>query len=1151
MAARLTRPAYGVADGRASECWPMRSGRTRVLDLDGAGAMVVDRSSGVGAPSIAGRATTTTRSWSSARARPDLPKAVRHTHASLGLATAALGRRPGARPRRPLPGRHAALAHPGAVEPARRRGGRRHRPAAPALRPRRGAALHRDGADDARDGGGADRPGHGQPPAARGVRPLLAALHHVGRHPGHAERGRGGDRRARACGGSPPTATSEVPVIAANPVDDPGAWRLDSAGLPVGGVDAAGGRPRHRGRCSRRGRSARSRCCSAVGHGRLPARRGHAPTAFADGWYRTGDVGLARARGLGPPDRPLQGDDQGERVPGGAGRDRGRAACATPASSTAPCSGCPTSGPARCRVAAVQLDPGRRCRPTDLERLVADVAGHLQAPARASSWSTPSRARRRARCCAARCATSGRRGSATGRGPAEWTSGSRRSRWRLRDAAAQVVERLGPRTVADLDDAERAAKLDAAVDGVGLARAAHAGRRRRAAGLGGRGRGRRRGAGPRPGRQPRSLGPTLAAELRRLAGAPGGDRHGDGRLAPADSGGPRFSADGSAPALGGARRRGGEQRARCFVTVGTGHGWRNWRWPVDGCRGGRGPDPSRHCRCPALAGAASVLDQARAARGRRRRPLAGPRSGDRRAPTSSGPCGVRSTLATEYARRPPPVRGAHRVVPGGPAPAGRRLTSLTEGSRSVALHAAWAVDALPAGGGARARRRRQGLLRARRHARCARRPSRCTAASATPGSAWPTSSCAGPSSRAELLGGVGASLARVLRRSRGSEARWTSVTLPRSTSSGSACGPGWRETTRGSRPRRRPTSTGPARPPGTSRSTTPASSACRGRVEVGGHGLPSVYDVILDEELIAAGAPPRPSVGYLVQGLLRHGSADVQRRFLPGLVSGRERWCQGFSEPDAGSDLAVVAHPGGARRGRVRASPATRCGRATRTPPTGAWCWPAPTPTCPSTAGSPPSSSRWTSPGSSSGRCAMINGITREFGEVLFDGARVDAANMVGQPGEGWRAGHDRGEPRARARRARLRRPATASWSTSWCARCAQRPGRRSAPSSAASWPGPSSRPRCCAMPRLPAPVRAPRRDLARPGGLGGQAAHDLDRAGRRPCRPGDRAATGASDGDDTWLKVYLYSRAQSVMGGTSQIQRNLIAPRILELPTT
>jgi alkylation response protein AidB-like acyl-CoA dehydrogenase len=38
--------------------------------------------------------------------------------------------------------------------------------------------------------------------------------------------------------------------------------------------------------------------------------------------------------------------------------------------------------------------------------------------------------------------------------------------------------------------------------------------------------------------------------------------------------------------------------------------------------------------------------------------------------------------------------------------------------------------------------------------------------------------------------------------------------------------------------------------------------------------------------------------------------------------------------------------------------------------------------------------------------------------------------------------------------------------------------------------------------------------------------------------------------GDDTWLKVYLYSRAQSVMGGTSQIQRNLVATRVLGLPS-
>jgi alkylation response protein AidB-like acyl-CoA dehydrogenase len=44
---------------------------------------------------------------------------------------------------------------------------------------------------------------------------------------------------------------------------------------------------------------------------------------------------------------------------------------------------------------------------------------------------------------------------------------------------------------------------------------------------------------------------------------------------------------------------------------------------------------------------------------------------------------------------------------------------------------------------------------------------------------------------------------------------------------------------------------------------------------------------------------------------------------------------------------------------------------------------------------------------------------------------------------------------------------------------------------------------------------------------------------------------SGHGGGDDTWLKVYLYSRAQSVMGGTSQIQRNLVARRILGLPVS
>ena len=172
--------------------------------------------------------------------------------------------------------------------------------------------------------------------------------------------------------------------------------------------------------------------------------------------------------------------------------------------------------------------------------------------------------------------------------------------------------------------------------------------------------------------------------------------------------------------------------------------------------------------------------------------------------------------------------------------------------------------------------------------------------------------------------------------------------------------------------------------------------------EVGGHGLPSVYDVILDEELTAAAAPPRPSVGYLVQGLLEHGSADLQQRFLPGLVSGRERWCQGFSEPDAGSDLASL---------RTRAEPDgdeyVITGHKVWTSYSDAadWCLVLARTDAevPKHRGISAFVVPMRQPGIEQRPLKMINGITREFGEVLFDGARVDAVNMVGQPGEGWR----------------------------------------------------------------------------------------------------------------------------------------------------
>src|SRR5690349_14318984 len=74
--------------------------------------------------------------------------------------------------------------------------------------------------------------------------------------------------------------------------------------------------------------------------------------------------------------------------------------------------------------------------------------------------------------------------------------------------------------------------------------------------------------------------------------------------------------------------------------------------------------------------------------------------------------------------------------------------------------------------------------------------------------------------------------------------------------------------------------------------------------EYGGHGLPPVYEAILNDELGRAGAPPIEGVGHLSNALRLFGSDQQRADLLPGLLSGAVRWGQGFSEPEAGSDLA-------------------------------------------------------------------------------------------------------------------------------------------------------------------------------------------------------------------------------------------------------
>ncbi|MBX6388371.1 MAG: acyl-CoA dehydrogenase family protein [Frankia sp.] len=306
----------------------------------------------------------------------------------------------------------------------------------------------------------------------------------------------------------------------------------------------------------------------------------------------------------------------------------------------------------------------------------------------------------------------------------------------------------------------------------------------------------------------------------------------------------------------------------------------------------------------------------------------------------------------------------------------------------------------------------------------------------------------------------------------------------------------------------------------------------------GGHELPPVYDVILDEELALAGAPPRPSLGYLVHGLDRHGSEELALRFLPGMINGTERWCQGFSEPGAGSDLASLT-----TRAERDGDEYVIHGHKIWTSYSDVADW------CLLLARTDPDAPRhrgisafvvWMhQPGVEQRPLKMINGVSAEFGQVIFDGARVPATNMVGRPGDGWKlamtvVGHER-EPSTLGYAARYRKTVRAL-----AAAVAERGAE---PPDDLRWAAVQAE-----MLRL----HVRRRLSEQLDGITHTSDGSLDKLLMTWVEQsvGHAALTVSGTRDPEMLATYLYSRAQSVMGGTSQIQKNIIAGRILGLPT-
>src|SRR6185436_16313885 len=173
--------------------------------------------------------------------------------------------------------------------------------------------------------------------------------------------------------------------------------------------------------------------------------------------------------------------------------------------------------------------------------------------------------------------------------------------------------------------------------------------------------------------------------------------------------------------------------------------------------------------------------------------------------------------------------------------------------------------------------------------------------------------------------------------------------------------------------------------------------------EWGGRGAGKVEKSIYEEEMARADAPPilnTLGIGLLGPALIHHGTEEQRRRFLPPMLSGDEIWCQGFSEPASGSDLASLR-----TSAVIDGDDFVLNGQKVWTTfgPWADWIFVlARTDPKDRYGGISFLLMKLDTPGVTVRPLRQITGES-EFGEVFFEEARVPRANLVGKIGEGWK----------------------------------------------------------------------------------------------------------------------------------------------------
>jgi len=327
-------------------------------------------------------------------------------------------------------------------------------------------------------------------------------------------------------------------------------------------------------------------------------------------------------------------------------------------------------------------------------------------------------------------------------------------------------------------------------------------------------------------------------------------------------------------------------------------------------------------------------------------------------------------------------------------------------------------------------------------------------------------------------------------------------------------------------------------------------------VEHGGRGLSVAHRVAFYEEYAKADAPDKVNhLGEELVGptLIAYGTPEQQQRFLPAIRDVTELWCQGYSEPGAGSDLANVS-TSAVLTGDTEASEAT--GKQhwvingqkvwTSLAHWAQWCF--------LLARSEKGSKRHAGlayllvpldqPGVEIRPIVQLTGDS-EFNEVFFTDARTDADLVVGQPGDGWRVAmatltFERGV-------STLGQQILYARELSGLVQLAGNCGALEDPlirqRLTRAWAGLQTM-RSFAMATM---------DEEQPGQdsvsklLWANWHRDL---GELAMEIRGRAGLILVDNEfDEWQRLFLFSRSDTIYGGSNEVQRNIIAERVLGLP--